>query len=283
MQGPVTQRFIKCHDYLKDNNLVKSSRQFALLLDYAPQSLNDILKGKREVTVELCRKVICKFGVNSEYLFLAKGEIINLFDNKSLATNEKNDVLGQNVHDRIVHVPISAQNHYPVNASNNSFFEKLPKFSLPGDRYLNSTSRCFDVSGDHMEPSLFTGDKIICNLIDKSDWDETIKDNLVYVIVTNSDLMVRRVLNCINESNCVKLHCDNDFYQSEMINIKDIKEVWLVTSKISPFRASPSRSVKMNGELLNLRQRIDSQSSLIQGLNGTINALLKQNKIGVEI
>jgi len=48
----VTKRFIKCHDKIREDNRVRSSRQFALSLDYLPQSLSEILKGRRDVTIE---------------------------------------------------------------------------------------------------------------------------------------------------------------------------------------------------------------------------------------
>ena len=56
MNSIVTERFIKCHDKLLANNQVRSSRQFAISLDYLPQSLSEIVKGRRDVTIELLRK-----------------------------------------------------------------------------------------------------------------------------------------------------------------------------------------------------------------------------------
>jgi len=54
----VTERFIKCHNLLKEENRIRSSRQFALSLDYLPQSLSEILRGRRDVTIELLRKAV---------------------------------------------------------------------------------------------------------------------------------------------------------------------------------------------------------------------------------
>ena len=61
MNNVVTQRFIKCHDKLKEDNRIRSSRQFAMSLDYLPQSLSEIIKGRRDVTIELLRKAIDKY------------------------------------------------------------------------------------------------------------------------------------------------------------------------------------------------------------------------------
>ncbi|MFT5385521.1 MAG: hypothetical protein ACI81W_002929, partial [Saprospiraceae bacterium] len=65
----VTQRFIKCHNHLKEEGTVRSSRQFALSLDYLPQSLSEILKGRRDVTIELLRKAVEKYKINPVYIY----------------------------------------------------------------------------------------------------------------------------------------------------------------------------------------------------------------------
>ena len=59
----VTQRFIKCHNKLREENRIRSSRQFALSLEYLPQSLSEILKGRRDVTIELLRKAVEKYKI----------------------------------------------------------------------------------------------------------------------------------------------------------------------------------------------------------------------------
>ena len=65
----VTQRFIRCHNKLRENKTIKSSRQFALELEYLPQSLSEILKGRRDVTIELIRKAIEVYRMNPIFMF----------------------------------------------------------------------------------------------------------------------------------------------------------------------------------------------------------------------
>ena len=73
MNTMVTDRFIYCHDELKRLRKVRSSRQFALSLDYLPQSLSEILKGRRDVTLELLRKGVEKYEMNPVFLLTGKG------------------------------------------------------------------------------------------------------------------------------------------------------------------------------------------------------------------
>ena len=75
MNSIVTQRFIKCHNQLREDKRVKSSRQFAISLDYLPQSLSEILKGRRDVTIEVLRKAIHKYKLNPTYLFTGEGPL----------------------------------------------------------------------------------------------------------------------------------------------------------------------------------------------------------------
>jgi transcriptional regulator with XRE-family HTH domain len=71
----VSQRFIKCHNKLREAKTIKSSRQFALELDYLPQSLSEILNGRRDVTIEVIRKAVDIYRFNPTYLFTGEGDL----------------------------------------------------------------------------------------------------------------------------------------------------------------------------------------------------------------
>ncbi|MFT5018167.1 MAG: hypothetical protein ACI9G6_002951, partial [Limisphaerales bacterium] len=73
MNNVVSQRFIKCHNKLREEKRVRSSRQFALSLEYLPQSLSEILKGRRDVTIELLRKAIAEYKMNPVYIMTGDG------------------------------------------------------------------------------------------------------------------------------------------------------------------------------------------------------------------
>ncbi|HRD81537.1 MAG: hypothetical protein IAE84_03560 [Saprospiraceae bacterium] len=64
----VTKRFLDCFEQLKLTNKVRSGRQFAVSLDYLPQSFSEIINGRREVTVELLRKATEQYRLNPAYL-----------------------------------------------------------------------------------------------------------------------------------------------------------------------------------------------------------------------
>ncbi len=238
MSNIVTQRFIKCHDKLREDNRVRSSRQFALSLDYLPQSLSEILKGRRDVTIELLRKAVEKYKINPVYIYTGEGPMFmseesdNSFRVLTIVTNSDED-------ERIVHVPVPAQAGYASDMSDPTFIQELPTFTLPDYKYKVGTHRAFDVAGDSMEPTMFEGDKVVCSYLEPTLWETAIKDNYVYVIVTRADVVVKRVVNRLKAEKQLKLFSDNAYYEPYTVNIGDIREIWYVRAKISPFLPSP--------------------------------------------
>ncbi len=276
MNSVVTQRFIKCHDKLKEEKRIKSSRQFALSLEYLPQSLSEILKGRRDVTIELLRKSIEKYQINPVYVYTGDGPMfMTEEDHKSfrvltIVTNGQED-------ERIVHVPIPAQAGYAGELSSPTFVQDLPSFTLPDYKYKVGTHRSFDVSGDSMEPTLFEGDKVVCSFLEPLLWENSIKDNYVYVIVTRGDVVVKRVFNKLKEEKHLELRSDNNFYEPYKVPIGDIREIWYVRAKISPFLPSPANIQNMvRDEVRQLQSVIGKQNQLIYNLNETIKKLIER-------
>lgn len=277
MNSLVTQRFIKCHDKLRESNLVRSSRQFAVNLEYLPQSLSEILKGRRDVTIELLRKAVEVYKVNPVYIMTGEGPMFmteedhKTFRVLTIVTNNQED-------ERIVHVPIPAQPAYATELSDPSFIQDLPSFTLPDYKYKVGTHRSFDVSGDSMEPTLFEGDKVICSFLEPTLWESSIKNNYVYVLVTRGDVIMRRVNNFLRDEHTLELISDNPFYEPYRIPESDLREVWYVRAKISPFLPSP-QGIKnyWQDEIRELRQTLQQQSRLIDNLNDTINKLIIQS------
>lgn len=274
MSNIVTQRFIKCHDKLKADKTVRSSRQFALSLDYLPQSLSEILKGRRDATVELLRTAIEKYKINPVYIFTGEGPMFMTDENHhdfrvlTVVTNQQDD-------ERIVHVPIPAQAGYAAEMSNPAFIQDLPTFSLPDYKYMVGTHRSFDVGGDSMEPTLFEGDKVICSYLEPTLWETGIKDNYVYVIVTRADVLMKRVNNLIKDRNELELISDNNYYEPYRLRVGDIREIWYVRAKVSPFLPSP-QNVKhfVREEVRELRQSLAAQTKQLQDLSQKLEEVL---------
>ena len=278
MNSIVTQRFIKCHNKLKEENRIRSSRQFAISLDYLPQSLSEILKGRRDVTIELLRKAVEEYKINPVYIYTGEGPMfMSEEDHKSfrvltIVTNAQED-------ERIVHVPVPAQAGYAGEMMNPSFVQDLPTFTLPDYKYKVGTHRSFDVAGDSMEPTLFEGDKVICSYLEPTLWESSLKDNYVYVIVTRGDVVVKRCYNKLKTDKVIELESDNKFYETYKVSVGDIREIWYVRAKISPFLPSPSNiQNNLHEKMNNLASTVTKQSALINNLTDTINKLVDKQE-----
>ncbi len=270
MNSIVTQRFIKCHDKLRSENRVRSSRQFAISLDYLPQSLSEILKGRRDVTIELLRKAVEKYKINPVYVYTGEGPMfMSEEDHKSfrlltIVTNVDDE-------ERIVHVPVPAQAGYAGELSNPTFIQDLPTYTLPDYKYKVGTHRSFDVAGDSMEPTLFEGDKVVCSFLEPALWETSLKDNYVYVIVTRADVLVKRVHNDIRENKRLNLISDNQFYEPYFLNVNDVREIWYVRAKVSPFLPSPQNIQNfLIDEIRELKKTLKLQNDLIKNLSHSI-------------
>ena len=278
MQDIVTQRFITCHNEVIARGLIRSSRQFALSLNYLPQSLSEILKGRRNVTIELARKAIEKYELCPTFLFVGQGSPFRCPDE-----NPTNDVLvvvaDENNEERIVHVPYPAQAGYGGQLTNPEFIGELPTFSLPDPYFQSGTFRSFDVSGDSMEPTLYEGERVVCSFTEKESWKHSLKNNHVYVIITSDDIVVKRMENRIHLNGTILLLSDNDYYPPREIPIEEVLEIWSIKLKISHFVSSPKNIRNaLHSEIDQLRDVLKSQNDMIKGLNATIEKMLRQNR-----
>lgn len=278
MNSVVTQRFINCHNKLKKDQRIRSSRQFALSLEYLPQSLSEILKNRRDVTIELLRKAIELYKINPVYLFTGEGPMFmkeeehKNFRVLTIMTDAQND-------ERIVHVPIPAQAGYATDLSDPTFVQNLPSYSLPDYKYKVGTHRSFDVAGDSMEPTLYEGDKVICSYLEPTLWKTAVKNNYVYVVVTQGDVLVKRIHNKIKSEKVLTLISDNAYYDPFDVKLSEIKEIWYVRAKISPFLPSPKNIQNMlRDEVSDLKDSMMQQSTIIENLYKTIEELAQLRK-----
>ena len=275
MNSVVTQRFIKCHDKLKEDSRIRSSRQFAMSLDYLPQSLSEVLRGRRDVTIELVRKAVERYKINPMYLYTGAGPMfMSNEDRKSLKV--LTIVKSQQDDEKIVHVPSQLQHHYVESVNNPNFIQSLPCFSLPDYKYQTGTFRCFDVTSEAMKPTLHVGEKVVCSYIEPELWELGIKSNCVYVIVSRGAIHLRRVINKLQETeNQLELKADNNDFDSTYLGVGDIKEVWMVKTKICPFLPDQTISrISVKDELKDIKQMVNQQSKAILGLKDAMDQLV---------
>jgi len=275
MNSIVTKRFTQCVECLKQNDRIRSIRQFSQNLDFQPQSMGEILKLKRDVTLELLRKAIETYNFNPNFLFSGLGEMITQSSDGSIITVITNN----EQEERIAYVPVAAQAGYHDHLTDPTYLQELPTFALPGYKYQQGTHRCFDVAGDSMEPTLYTSDKVVGSVWDSEIKYRSLRSNQVYVVVTASEVLVKRVVNKLRINGTLELHSDNNYYDPYIVDGDQVQEVWRVESVISSFVSCPTHERNaLHDEIKNMQSKMNDQSSLIRNLNKTIELLIKQTR-----
>ncbi|HHS95689.1 MAG TPA: S24 family peptidase [Phaeodactylibacter sp.] len=272
----VTQRFLICLHQLLERKVVRSARRFAIELDYVPQSLSGIMNGKRQVTVELIRKAVEKYRFNPLFIFTGQGDCFLSDSKETESLRILTIVKSVEEEERIIHVPSEAQMFYATAREDPDFMERLPTFTLPESKYKVGTHRSFDINGDAMEPTLFEGDKVLARYVPPDEWETTIKNHYVYVVVTSAMVLIGRVENNLLEDGLLTLRADNTFYDTQAIPRSTIRELWYVRAKTSPFLPSPENIEDyLREEVQLLRRNIRAQTDLIKTLQKTMEELKK--------
>lgn len=232
MSSYVSQRFIEAFQYLLDTQQVPSARQFSMALDYAPQNMGEILKGRREVTIELLKKAVDNYDLNPEYLFNGSHPILGN-SKQGMAAKILTIVTDQLNTERIIHVPVPAQAGYAEQVHDKEFVEELPSYQLPGHEFSQGSYRSFDVSGDSMEPMLSAGDTVICEYFEPQNWKLGLKESKLYVLVLDDAVLVKKLSYASYKADTLEIHSLNPAYPMFLAPFQDIREVWEMKAIIS--------------------------------------------------
>ncbi|URC13972.1 LexA family transcriptional regulator [Flavobacterium sp. B183] len=163
--------------------------------------------------------------------------------------------------DNVVLVPAKAAAGYLVGFGDPDFVETLPTFSLPNIN--NGTFRMFQVSGHSMFPTLSDACYVVAEWVEN--WNKDIKDNRIYVVVSNDGILIKRVLNRLKKYDNLYLKSDNrKDYPNMVLETYQIKEVWAVKMHLSFDLPDPAVLYDRVGDL---EAEIDHIKSLLKGKN----------------
>jgi hypothetical protein len=125
----------------------------------------------------------------------------------------------------IRYVPSIASPFYINHLKDKDYVKKLPVVSihemLPPGLY-----RAFEMTDDSMLDIFSPGDRILGRYIDNYD---KIINHQPYIIITEKDILIRKVINQLEVHQTLELHCQNSSYGSFTpitVNINEIKEMW---------------------------------------------------------
>ena len=255
----VTERFLKCLDQLVSEGKVRSKRHFALTLGYHAQGLSEMTASRRDVPLELIEKAVHNFKINPNYLFTGTGKPFLLSSEEEdfrlkqlvIATDDQGE-------ERIVHVPCPAQAGYGQQHKDPVFISELPTCKLPGSQFKSGSYRSFEISGNSMEPTYKHQDIVVAAFVEPKYWEQALKNESIFVIVTTQDVYIKRVINRLRNERKLDCISDNEEFQSFSVDGEEIREIWKPRMRITPHSdflpsSQPSSSIS---EQLKLQKKM---------------------------
>lgn len=154
--------------------------------------------------------------------------------------------------ENILMVNSKAYAGYTTNVQEKEYLRKLPAFGMPLPEFRNGTYRCFQASGQSMEPTIWNGDWLIGEYLD--DWPSRLRDGYIYIIVTQDTLLVKRILNRLHQGKLI-IQSDNEAYPTQVLEPEEVQEVWYLKAKLS-FQF-PNTRFEVLKEISNLKADVE--------------------------
>lgn len=137
-------------------------------------------------------------------------------------------------------IPVEAQAGYSKGYNNADFINKLDYYPIvPGIDPHGAVWRYFQISGDSMLDFLNNGDYVLASQVTKEDWPD-LKDALVYVIVTDELVTIKRVVKRPKKQDLV-LVPDNEKYNQVAVPLESVKEIWKYRRHIGWNASTPKK------------------------------------------
>lgn len=206
-----------------------TQEQFALSLGITRELVNKIEKGKTKVSDNTILR-LQKFVKERESEFYSQdatviGQPVSSEVSSLPYHLQRRE---QKVERKTVWVPlvgVKAQAGYVKGYEQVDFIESLEKYSLPPGVHPGGAQwSYFEIDGDSMEPTFYSGDVILASMIHAEDWQE-IRNLNVYVILTADSLLVKRIIRK-SPREWILVSDNTEAYPHKTIPVSDVKELW---------------------------------------------------------
>lgn len=254
----VTRRFLVCLDKLVEEGVARSKRQFALSLDYHAQGISEMLAERRDAPLDLIEKAVAIYRFNPVFLFSGLGPcFLPTVEDDGLRLRHLTIITDQKG-ERIVHVPYPAQAGYGKWLDDPLFMQDLPTYQLPDPQFRSGTYRSFEVSGSSMEPTFRSNDIVIAAYIEARYWEQALKNNQIFIIVTREEVIIKRIVNLLKSEKLIHCISENPEFDMYTIPHHEILEIWKVRMKLTTHLDQPNPASNPNviSEQLKVQQKM---------------------------
>lgn len=231
----VNKRFRLVYEELCEQDRIRNKSDIAQQLGTYNHVINDVMKHKRNLTLEQINKLIEIFDINPSFLFGQSDEMfLNEAFNEASSYELPSVPLAQKILDgrnNITLVPQRAMAGYALQRQDPSFLKDAPRFALPG---LEGQLIAFEIDGDSMLPNITNGDVVVCEPLERG---EPIKENAVYVVVTDAVAAKRvQLVKEKGETTALRLISDNSAtYLPYSVDIDEVQQILKVKCRITNY------------------------------------------------
>ena len=225
-----------------------SQAEFAAQLGITRESINKMERGKSNLsrrTVSRLKQLLEKHSLNE---YSHDVNILGKASQKGATASQpyhlqRREQKAQDIPFRVPLVAIKAQAGYIKGYEQVDFIDGLEQYSLPpGINPTGAVWRYFEIDGDSMEPSLSAGDVVLATMVPVEDWHD-IKNFFVYIILTNDQLLIKRLYRKSN-TEWVMVSDNEETYPQVLLKVEDVKQLWLFRRQIRS-RLLPPKEFKI--------------------------------------
>lgn len=233
-----------------------TQQAFAALLNVGTTTA-DIERSRTKISGSVVVDLMEKFKINPLWLFgRSEQKYLNPVQHDF---SPKVITLESQGEENLVLVNQKAAAGYPHNIQDVEWYQSLPRFNMPLPQFRNASYRGFQVEGDSMFPNIHSGDWVLGKSV--PDISEA-PNNRVHIVVLKDSVLVKKLQKLSHKKDSVRLLSLNPDYLPIDVDVSEIKELWLVTSKLSFNLDEPSD----HGLLRQLQASMEELKSQIHSL-----------------
>lgn len=203
-----------------------TQKQFAEVLSIR-NIIADIERGKTKLSGYIVANLMKLYGINPMWLYGFSA--VKFIKDLQVDITPKVITLNADANENMVLVDVKAAAGYPTNVQEPYWYNELPAFNFPLPQYKNATFRGFQVQGDSMFPHFKPKEWVIAKAVDNI---QEVSDNKICVVVLKDSVLIKQ-LRKSEDASFVSLVSSNKVYPPFEVSLKEVQEVWQVTSKLS--------------------------------------------------
>ena len=204
-----------------------TQEEFAAALGITRELVNKMEKGRTGVSkaTRLLVQEFLKSRKSEEISHSGSGDVEIFGTPRQPYHLERREQKGRPLKAEAPLVGIKAQAGFIRGFEQVDYLDTLEKYSLPpGVNPVGAVWSYFEVDGDSMEPTIYSGDVILASMMQQEDWND-VRNFHVYVILTGDQLLVKRVFRK-NEKEWVLVSDNEEVQPQVLLPVDQIRQVW---------------------------------------------------------